>query len=178
MSCYGPAMKQLVAAADALAKDAHLAQVDKNGAPYIAHPRAVACAVSFLGEEAEAIALLHDVIEDTPLSADDLLAAGIPDTVVGAVSALSRPKEGAMTYQDWISALVDAAAASPAVILDGERVPLTIAVKLADNGHNSAPGRATSERPRSLARRYERARKTLIPALPAEVSKRILGVFA
>lgn len=76
----------------ALARAAHDGQLDKGGKPYIAHPLRVMHAVE--GTYAQMAAVLHDVIEDTPVTAGDLRRAGCPERVVAAVVALSKqPRE-------------------------------------------------------------------------------------
>lgn len=72
----------------ALAAYYHAGQRDKGGQPYILHPLAVMARVE--GEEAKTVAVLHDIIEDTPLTAKDLRARGFSETVVKAVAALTR----------------------------------------------------------------------------------------
>ncbi|MET7300710.1 phosphohydrolase [Embleya sp. NPDC005575] len=72
----------------ALARAAHDGQLDKGGHPYITHPLRVMRHVE--GTYAQMAAVLHDVIEDTPVGADDLRAAGVPERVVAAVIALSK----------------------------------------------------------------------------------------
>jgi hypothetical protein len=71
-----------------IATDAHDGQLDKSGKPYIGHPVRVMNRVS--GERERMAAVLHDVIEDTPVTADDLRAAGCPERIVTAVVALSH----------------------------------------------------------------------------------------
>ncbi|HEU5469227.1 MAG TPA: HD domain-containing protein [Actinophytocola sp.] len=71
-----------------IARQAHEGQVDKSGRPYIGHPLRVMDRVE--GEYARMAAVLHDVIEDTTVTAADLLAAGCPPRVVDAVVALSK----------------------------------------------------------------------------------------
>jgi GTP pyrophosphokinase len=58
----------------AVARLAHEGQFRKSGEPYIVHPVAVAAIVAELGMDEDSIcaALLHDVIEDTPVSAEDV----------------------------------------------------------------------------------------------------------
>ncbi|MBP2474119.1 (p)ppGpp synthase/HD superfamily hydrolase [Crossiella equi] len=79
-----------------IATRAHEGQLDKAGVPYIHHPLRVMAAVD--GEQAKMAAVLHDVIEDTGVTAEDLRAAGCPERVVTAVLALSKrpgePMEG------------------------------------------------------------------------------------
>lgn len=88
----GPAMPQatesLLEKALEVALKAHRGQRDKAGQPYILHPLRVMHAVA--GEEARAVALLHDVVEDTGVTADDLRRAGFPPAVVEAVEALTK----------------------------------------------------------------------------------------
>ena len=57
-----------------LAAKAHTGQVDKGGAPYILHPIRVMLACE--GEKEKIVALLHDTLEDTALTAADLRRAG------------------------------------------------------------------------------------------------------
>ncbi|MEU7170237.1 HD domain-containing protein [Micromonospora tulbaghiae] len=142
-----------VADADHLAFCAHHGQTDKAGNPYIDHPRAVAAILAEQGHGDHAVmaGLLHDVVEDTPITLDDLRAAGFPEAVVSAVDAVTR-REGE-TYMD----MVRRAAADP----------LGRLVKLADNANNSDPQRmalldpADAER---LGRRYAKARAVLLAA--------------
>ncbi|MYW05281.1 HD domain-containing protein [Streptomyces sp. SID3343] len=72
----------------ALARAAHDGQLDKGGHPYITHPLRVMDNVD--GIPARMAAVLHDVIEDTPVGADQLRAAGVPARIVDAVIALSK----------------------------------------------------------------------------------------
>lgn len=142
---------QTIENADLLARTAHRGQVDKAGNPYIDHPRAVAEALREHGDHAVMAGLLHDVVEDTHITLDDLRELGYPDDVVAAVDSVTRrPNE---TYMD----MVRRAAADP----------LGRLVKLADNAHNSSPERLAALEPEvaaGLAKRYARARATLLAA--------------
>ncbi len=71
-----------------LAAKSHAGQVDKAGQPYILHPIRVMLAVQ--GDAARIAALLHDVVEDTTVTFDDLEAAGFSDEVICAVRALTK----------------------------------------------------------------------------------------
>jgi GTP pyrophosphokinase len=67
--------KVLIRKAFDLALDAHSDQRRKTGEPYIFHPIAVAKIVAYeigLGAESIAAALLHDVVEDTPYTVNDM----------------------------------------------------------------------------------------------------------
>lgn len=67
---------------------AHEGQVDKAGMPYINHPLHVA--ESMPDEITTAAALLHDVLEDTAVTRDDLAAAGIPERVLEILDCLTH----------------------------------------------------------------------------------------
>ncbi len=75
--------------AERIAREAHAGQVDRvNGRPYIEHVERVAGMVS--GDEAKAVAWLHDVLEDSDVTPEALEAAGISDRVILAVRHLTR----------------------------------------------------------------------------------------
>jgi (p)ppGpp synthase/HD superfamily hydrolase len=78
----------LIAKADEIAERAHRGQTDRLGQPYIQHPRRVGERVAT--PEAKAAAVLHDVIEDSGITTDDLRAHGIPTDVVDCVARLTR----------------------------------------------------------------------------------------
>ena len=93
---------QLLNLAKSLATVVHAGQVRKGEAePYINHVQRVARRVFHLSWRAVAIAYLHDVIEDTPVTAEGLIDMGFPPTLVLDVYALSR-KVGE-TYKDFIA---------------------------------------------------------------------------
>lgn len=88
---------ELVSSADALAAKWHDGQFRKDGVtPYITHPRRVANMVSVAtggNPVSFAVALLHDVLEDTAIPAADLLALGIP-IIYGVWWLTSPDKDG------------------------------------------------------------------------------------
>ena len=84
-----------------LAYAAHAGQVDKAGMPYIFHPYEVALQVQ--AEEEVCAALLHDVVEDTDWTMEDLRAAGFPETVLEAVQLLTHDLAGLCTGIVWKS---------------------------------------------------------------------------
>lgn len=71
-----------------ISKIAHEGQMDKAGVDYIQHPIYVASLVNT--EEQKAVALLHDVIEDSEITKEDLIHAGISTNVVEAVNTLTK----------------------------------------------------------------------------------------
>ncbi len=72
----------------ALAVQAHQGQTDRNDAPYILHPLRVMLRVR--SEQAQIAAVLHDVVEDTDYTLDDLRQAGYAEAIVTAVDCLTR----------------------------------------------------------------------------------------
>lgn len=82
-------MKDLLSRAIAIAAKAHEGQFDRGGAPYILHPLRVMLAVGF-DEDRQIAAVLHDVLEDTDVTVEDLADAGIHRDVIEAIVALTR----------------------------------------------------------------------------------------
>lgn len=74
-----------------LATMAHVGQVDKANKPYILHPLKVMQKMETMDEMMAAV--LHDVVEDTDITIDDLIKRGYPDTVVEAVRLLTHESE-------------------------------------------------------------------------------------
>lgn len=82
-----------------IAKMAHFGQVDRAGVDYIKHPEAVASFVKT--DEEKAVAYLHDVIEDTPLTLLDLEMFGLSKTIIEAVDILAKKK--GQDYQSYLN---------------------------------------------------------------------------
>ncbi len=130
---YLPADKiQLIERAFVLARDAHEGQYRSSGEPYITHPVSVACIVAEMKLDHEAVmaALLHDVIEDTPYTEEELKAEfgkSVAEIVEG-VSKLdklkfrTRQEAQVANFQKMILAMTE-----------DIRVVL---IKLADRTHN------------------------------------------
>ncbi len=78
--------------------NAHQNQLDKNGYPYFAHP--LHLAENMTCENSTIVALLHDVVEDTPLTFDDIVNFGFGDIVVEALKLLTHDK--GVNYMDYI----------------------------------------------------------------------------
>ncbi len=74
-----------------LATEVHRGQKDKGGAPYILHPLRVMLRVA--GDTEQMAAVLHDVVEDTWVTLEQLRKDGYPEAVVRAVDCLSRRKD-------------------------------------------------------------------------------------
>jgi (p)ppGpp synthase/HD superfamily hydrolase len=71
-----------------LAAQAHHGQRDRNGQPYMLHVLRVMLRVE--GDERRMAAVLHDVVEDTPHTLDELRKMGFPEPVVHAVDCLTH----------------------------------------------------------------------------------------
>ena len=79
--------------AEEIATRAHAPQVDKAGQPYILHPQRVARAVAALyGPESDevVVAFLHDVVEDTDWTLEDLELAGCTQRQLDAIAAITK----------------------------------------------------------------------------------------
>ncbi|SIS23959.1 HD domain-containing protein [Williamsia sterculiae] len=126
----------LVDLADVIAAVAHRGQVDRAGNAYIRHPRSVARRVEPKTDEAVATALLHDVIEDSDTTAEDLRDRGIPTPVVDAVVLLTRRDD--LPDDDYYAGI--------------RANELALAVKLADLADNTDPKRLGELEPDLRAR--------------------------
>ena len=112
---YTPLTKRAIL----FAFDAHRGQYDKSGLPYITHPLHVA--ESMETEDECVVALLHDVLEDTDITIEDLTRIGISDRQIAALKLLCH--DDSVPYLEYVQAIrVD---------------PIARTVKLADLYHNS-----------------------------------------
>jgi (p)ppGpp synthase/HD superfamily hydrolase len=84
-----------------LAVQAHRGQKDKNGTPYVLHP--LRMMLRLMTDAERMVAVLHDVVEDTPHTLEDLRRAGYPEEVVQAVDCLTR--RDTETYDEFIERL-------------------------------------------------------------------------
>lgn len=132
----------------ALAYVAHAGQIDKSGKPYILHPLRVMASLPERDSLARMAAVFHDVLEDTAMSAEDLLDAGVPAAVVAIVERLTHlPGEPNEIYWERV-----------------EAHPVSRRVKLADIADNLRPERLDvlpSEVRDRLVAKYASARRAL-----------------
>ena len=103
--------------------NAHRDQLDKGGMPYVFHPFHVA--EKMTSEETVIVALLHDVVEDTEYTLDDIRGMGFPKPVLDALALMTHDET--VPYMDYIAKV--------------RENPIAKAVKLADLSHNSDPAR-------------------------------------
>ena len=136
----------IVQKAKELAHRAHAGQVDKAGRPYIEHVARVAAAVSD-DPEAEAVAWLHDCMEDAPWT-EEQIRCNFPLSVSLAVTALTRWRgHSAGWYYDRL-----------------REHPTALRVKLADIADNANEARLALLPPDvadRLRKKYAKARKAL-----------------
>ena len=124
-----------------IAKRAYLGQVDKAGKDYIKHPQKVASFVK--SDEEKAVAYLHDVIEDTELTLEDLHEYEFSKEVIEAVDIITKKK--GEDYQSYLNSV--------------KKNKLARAVKLADLRHNSDLTRLTKVTEKDIERKekYQKA---------------------
>ena len=99
--------------------EAHREQRDKSGMPYVFHPFHLA--EQMTDEKTTVVALLHDLIEDTKYTLEDLKNLGFDNEIIEAI-ALMTHDEG-VPYMDYVAEI--------------KKNPIAKAVKLADLKHNS-----------------------------------------
>ena len=114
---------------------AHKEQLDKCGIPYVFHPFHLA--EQMQTEETTIVALLHDVVEDTEYTLEDIAAMGFDPVITDALTLLTHDE--AVPYMDYVRAIKDN--------------PVAKAVKLADLKHNSDLSRLDIVDEKALARR-------------------------
>lgn len=124
-----------------IAFNAHFDQLDKGGRPYILHPMTVALNVNTTDEKI--VALLHDVIEDTSVTLDDLRKEGFPDNIIEAVNVLT--KRDGEDYESYLHRV--------------KKNHLATTVKIADLKHNSDLSRLKeiTDKDRKRAKKYARS---------------------
>lgn len=107
-----------------IAARAHAGQLDKDGNPVILHP--IAVGMMGMTDEEKAAGFLHDVIEDSDITAEDLAEAGIPAGIVNALKLLTHEK--GTPYMDYVRKIIDS------------HNPIALKVKYNDLRHNFSRG--------------------------------------
>lgn len=113
---------------------AHRDQTDKSGMPYVFHPYHLAEQME--DETTTITALLHDVVEDTPYTLEDLREMGFPQASLDAIALMTHDE--AVPYLAYVSKI--------------RENPVARAVKLADLRHNSDLTRLDEVTPKALRR--------------------------
>ena len=126
-----------------IAQEAHKGQFDKGGNPYIEHPLYVASQVDTM--ELKIVAVLHDTLEDSDMTANDLKKEGFPERIVDAIVMLTHEDGDEEAYLDYIRRVATNTMAT--------------AVKKADLMHNMDMSRIQKPTEKDLKRRakYEKA---------------------
>ena len=126
--------------------DAHKEQRDKSGLPYVFHPFHLADQME--DENTTIVALLHDLVEDTPYTLTDLEAMGFPQAAIDAIALMTHADD--VPYMDYVAKI--------------KENPIARAVKLADLRHNSDTTRLDTVTDKDLARveKYRAAMELLL----------------
>ncbi len=114
--------------------ESHKDQTDKSGLPYVFHPFHLAEQMD--DEISTCVALLHDVVEDTDVTFEDLAAEGYPEEALAALRLLTHDPEE--PYFDYVKRI--------------KSNPIATKVKLADLAHNSDLTRMDEITPYALTR--------------------------
>jgi len=133
----------LLGVAIAITAEVFRDKVDKGGHPYILHCLRVMNDVKHLGEAAMCVAVMHDVVEDTKYTINDIADLGFSEAVCYSLSNMTH-RDG-VSYEDYIK------------IIGTD--PLATAIKLADLQDNSDITRLKGIRKKDLDRmeKYHKA---------------------
>lgn len=125
--------------------EAHKEQVDKSGMPYVFHPFHLAEQMN--DEATTVVALLHDVVEDTAITFEDLEKQGFDDEIINALKFLTHDEK--TPYMDYVAEI--------------KKNSIAAKVKLEDLKHNSDLSRLSVIDEKALKRKekYEKAIKLL-----------------
>lgn len=132
-------------------------KVDKGGHPYIEHLYRVADGAEELQVGSYMTGFLHDTLEDTDLTADDLFLLGVSNAVINRVSMLTKPHD--MPYEKYIYRIKNYARKN--------RDKIILAVKIADLNDNLNVSRLKMLKDEDFKRlvRYMKARQKLSDVL-------------
>ena len=121
--------------------EAHKEQVDKSGMPYVFHPFHLA--EQMKTEETTVVALLHDLVEDTDYTIEDLMSMGFSKSITDAIALMTHAND--VEYMDYVREI--------------KNNPIAKAVKLADLKHNSDLSRLDDINEKALQRKekYQKA---------------------
>lgn len=137
----------LIEKAISIAIHAHKNQTDKSGQPYILHPLRLMFTMQL--EDERIIAVLHDTIEDSDYSLDDLSKHGFSDEIIAAIDCLTRRKDE--NYTSFINRI--------------SKNTLATKVKIADLKDNMDLSRLETVTEKDLTRvkKYHDALSLLVP---------------
>jgi len=115
--------------------EAHKNQMDKSGMPYVFHPFHLA--EQMQTEETTVVALLHDLVEDTDYTIEDLTSMGFDKSITDAIALMTHADD--VEYMNYVREI--------------KNNPIARAVKLADLKHNSDLTRLDVVDQKALSRR-------------------------
>ena len=144
-----------------IAMNAHMGQTDRGGEPYILHPMRVMVEQKTL--ETKICAILHDVVEDTEITLEDLRREGFSEAVLKAVEDIT--KIDGEDYEGYIERVARNPIARQVKLID-----------LLDNMDLSRLSRTDESDLRRLAK-YEKAKAYILEALQSEVIDNEEGRF-
>lgn len=125
-----------------IAFEAHKEQVDKTGVPYIYHP--IHLAEQMDDEASICVALMHDVVEDTDTTFEDLEKEGFTKEIIDALRLLTH--DDSVPYLEYVKEI--------------KQNPIATKVKLADLNHNSDLSRLDSVDVKAMER-LEKYKKSI-----------------
>lgn len=134
--------------------DAHRDQTGKSGMPYVFHLFHLAEQMDT--EETTVVALLHDVVEDSDYTLEDLKEMGYPAVIIDALTLMTH--DPSVPYMEYVKAI--------------SANPIATKVKLADLRHNSDLSRLNKVDEKALTRveKYAAAIK-LLESVACEATK-------
>ena len=128
-----------------IAFESHKKQVDKSGMPYIYHP--IHLAEQMDDEYSICVALMHDTVEDTDMTLEELISRGFPEEVIDALKLMTHDKD--IPYMEYVKKLKENSIARK--------------VKMADLEHNSNLYRldVVDDKALERAKKYKKALELL-----------------
>ena len=131
---------KMTKAAMKLCFEAHKEQIDKSGLPYVFHPFHLA--EQMKDEDTTIVALLHDLIEDTDHTLEELRALGFGEYIIEAIALMTHDDN--VPYMEYVATI--------------KSNPIAKEVKLADLRHNSDMTRLETVTHRDIERAEKYAR--------------------
>lgn len=129
-----------------IAIEAHEGQKDLDGNPVILHPMTVA--IAGRNREEQIAGLLHDVVEDSGITFEELIRRGVDENIVDALRLLTHDKNK-MTYEEYVEQIASSGN------------DIAIHVKYNDLSHNLQRGRAGGHW--SIVAKHEKALSIIEP---------------
>ena len=129
-----------------IAIEAHEGQKDHDGNPVILHPMTVA--IAGRNREEQIAGLLHDVVEDSGITFEELIRRGVDENIVDALRLLTHDKDK-MAYEEYVEQIASSGN------------DIAIHVKYNDLSHNLQRGRAGGHW--SIVAKHEKALSIIEP---------------